>query len=489
MQVCLPPVSPSAAERRQRAWSRAADLGRAPRCCWSLERFKISVAIREGGSDALPDRSGCGIRLIAGLHTAIAGLLALCLLILHVARHRAGMGQVSLTRDALRVIALHAEDTTRTRHVLQALGTGDRPVAGIILLGRVRLSSPQVRALWPGSSGKTTLHDLPLVIPMSPVACLGALADLPRQMVRGIRTATVEPFVLPFREEVAIAFRLMLGLIAARWWRRSGSGQEILFGHTGTADTALLEHAMQRSGARTVHLIHGQATGPNFLAFSDAALFRSHHDAEAYRALGCYGRCDIQPAARPDRRCGPSGLLLLSNLAHPMNAGFREAGIADEVGLLRRVANVARALGPDAAPLLWKPHPVVAKLPAETQAELRSAAKAFGFVELDTDSQIEPVAAGSRWVVSSPSTVALDLLQAGVLCVLLDPQGTLLDTALRCLPVADSDGPELKELLLSLSGTGDYSRQFLGAWEATGPARPLDLALSSDRQEGVPGSI
>lgn len=478
MRLHLLPVSAPAAELRQRAWQRAADLSKEPHCPWALERFKISVALTEGGSRGLPDWRRRRMCLAAGLQATVAGLMALSLWVLHVARHQAGTRQASLKRGVPRVIALHAEDTTRTRHVLQALAASDRPIAGMVLLGRVRLSPQQVRAMWSETSCKAIPYDLPLVLPMSPGACLRALANLPREMARGILTAAAEPFLLPLREEVAIAFRVMLGLSATQWWRQNGMGQEVLFGHTGTADTTLFECAIQHGGARTIHLVHGQATGPNFCGFSDVALFRSRCDANAYRALGCYGKCDIQPTAKPDTQRGTSGLLLLSNLAHPMNAGFRKTGLRDELNLLNLVADVARSLGQVASPLLWKPHPVIATLPIEAQTELRITAKALGFIELGADEIIESVGASCRWVVSSPSTVGLDLLQEGVLCVVLDPQCTLLDTAIQCLSVAATDGAELEKILLSLNSSKEYSRRFIAAWNLIDPARPLDLNLS-----------
>ena len=62
-----------------------------------------------------------------------------------------------------------------------------------------------------------------------------------------------------------------------------------------------------------------------------------------------------------------------------------------------------------------------------------------------------------------------------MLCVMLDPQGTLPDSALECLPTAFTSKVELIKILISLSRPEEYYSKFLVAWEKIGPAGPLDL--------------
>lgn len=466
----------SANRARAWEWMRIPDGGTGI-SAWRLEWIKAALVLADEQLTPLP---APGMRQVV-LRASLCGLGALAagtaLFMLYVLRRRAGAGQPSLPASAARLASLHGEWSSRTRHLLSALDVAEPPVEAILLLGRLNSRPEEVAALWSKARPGCVAAALPLIEPMSPRAVGAALCDLPGLLRCGLAEASQAPLTLGFREQTAIAFRVLLGAVAARWWARQAAGipHEVIFANTGTADTTLLERAIQRTGGRTVHAVHGQATGPNFAGISDLALFRCRHDATTYETLGCYRACAVQPALEPRPRRGKTGLLLLSNLAHPMNAGFRETGIKDEMNLLNLVADVARSLGPIATPLLWKPHPVITKLPIETQTELRSTAKALGFVELGADSKIELVAASCHWVVSSPSTVTLDLLQAGVLCVILDPQGTLLDTAIQFLPIADTEGPELEKVLLSLSRFEEYSQKFGGAWNSIEPARPLDL--------------
>jgi len=460
---------------RARSWHWAAELCRQPRCVWQLERSKLFVAQAEGAPFLLPECPMGRPSLKAGLQAVLSVLIALCLWAGYVIRRRAGHGQTALGRDAKRVIALLGEVATRTRHLLQAMSSNAIPVSAVILLGRLQVSRQKVLDLWAGHVDWAIPPGLPLLQPMSPRACMMVLHDLPRLMARGIATAARAQTRIGIREEVAIAFRVLLGTTAARWWERHGTDCEVLFGHTGTADTTLLENAIRRSGGRTVHLVHGQAIGPNFLGFSDLALFRSRYDAEAYARLGCYGRCDIQIAAPPEPRRGSSGVLLLSNLAHPMNAGFRRRGLHDELALLEVTAAAARGMGRVAEPLTWKPHPSLATLSEDVQAELRGRAREMGFVELPAGTPVDKAATQCRWVVTSPSTVALDLLQAGILAILLDPQCTALDTAVAALPIATATPEGLRTRLCEIDRDDRYASLFRTTFDRIGPARALDL--------------
>jgi len=375
-----------------------------------------------------------------------------------------------------RMAAIHAEWSTRSRHLLTAIDAAAPPIGAVILLGRLHRSPEQTAALWARKRPGSRAASLPLVFPMSPRACLAALSDLPRLLCEGFESSSYMPLALPFREQVAISFRVVLGSVAARWWKQQGATEaEVLFGITGTADTTLLETAIQQTGGHTVHALHGQATGPNFAGVSNLALFRSRHDAMAYSRLGCYGRCEVQAVAQPKAMRGTAGLLLLSNLAHPMNPDFRRQPLRDELALLACVGSAAHRLGAVARPLLWKPHPVMAELPEAMRATLRTAARQQGFTELPSETNPVSVAADCRWVLASPSTVALDLLQAGYLSVVLDPQGSVLDTALAGLPQAAVEPEALADLLERLDGRDAHTNTFSEAFAAIGPARAFDL--------------
>lgn len=446
---------------------------------WQLEWIKAALVLADERLTPLP---APGPRRV-GLRDRLRGLGALAagtsLFALYVLRRRAGAGQPALPTDAARLAALHGEWSSRTRHLLVALDGAKPPAGAILLLGRLNCHAEEVTALWSQARPGCAAAALPLIEPMSPRAVCAALYDLPGLLRCGLAVAGRAPLSPGFREQTAIAFRVLLGAVAARWWAQQAADshcpREVIFAITGTADTTLLERAIQRGGGRSVHAVHGQATGPNFAGISDLALFRSRHDAAAYETLGCYRACAVQPALEPEPQRGVAGLLLLSNLAHPMNDDFQRWGLRDEFNLLACAGAAARELGPEASPLLWKPHPVIEQLPAETRRALRAEAAAQGFEELPPESDAVEAAARCRWVVTSPSTVALDLLESGSLSVVLDPQCSVLDTALAGLPRTTLAPGALMGILRSFDADADQAQALRAALDRIGPARALDL--------------
>jgi hypothetical protein len=303
-----------------------------------------------------------------------------------------------------------------------------------------------------------------------------ALAALPRILCEGLAEASNQTLRPAFREQVAIAFRVFLGAVSARWWVNSGvKAGTVIFGHTGTADTTVLEQAMQENGAQTVHAVHGLATGPNFVGISNLALFRCGYDARKYAQLNCYGACTAQPAPRKMPSRGAEGILLLTNLAHPMNPDFAAHGLEAELNLLRAVAGAARMLGHKAGLMLWKPHPVIAQLPEEVAVELRREALALGYQELPHGPSLISAAESVRWVLTSPSTVCVDLLAEGVLTLVLDPQGSLLDSSAALFPGAAPRADSIAAALEALDDASVYDSCLMGTIDDIVPAGKLDI--------------
>lgn len=466
------------ARNRVRAWEWARSVSELPLSAWRLDRFKAVLSKTADGSHEMPERQTGQFCLRAAVRVSGAVLIALGMWLIYVIRHRAGTGQQLLRKDTKRLFALHGEYTTRTRHLLHEVSSASP--AAIIILGRSHRTSQAVRALWATRMSQALPLDLVVRMPMSPSACIGAILDLPRLLGEGIVLSARATVRLRWREEAAIAFRVILGATAARWWQQQGLASEVMFGHTGTADTMLFEVAIQNEGGESIHIVHGQATGPNFVGFSNRALFRSRHDTQAYQRLACYGQCLVQTTQAPVPVRGQSGTLLLTNLAHPMNAGYHRHGLRDELAMIDTTAAAARMLGPAAQPVLWKPHPSLAQLPQETQKSLRAAAQERGITMLPPETNIIKLAVQSRWVVSSPSTVALDLLQEGSLTLVLDPQGMVLDTALLHLPRADTSPDAVLAELTALDPGAAYGEKLAAAYAAIGPARTLDILVKRE---------
>lgn len=457
-------------ERRSTAWARAARLGH-DRSVWCLELVKLDSESGPGFRYAGRGRSSAVTRIArqaAFVLATLAAAAALCGWLLWFAR-RAGSAPAGGQKAVF--VALNGEWSNRTRHVLEAMGRAPPPQA-IVITGRLRHSPARIAADWSTRLG----CDLPPAFcPVSLSAALAAVPDMVALAGAGLRCAGSE--AIPFYARLAMGFRVLLGAVSARWWQMEGpAARRVVFGFTGLADSTLLERAMQERSSETVHAVHGLATGPDFAGFSDVAIFRCGHDAAAYARLGCYGSCTVQPAPAAGPRRGGAGLLLLTNLAHPMNRHFRDRGEADEIAVLARVAEAARLLGPPARPLCWKPHPVIASLPTAVAGRIRDVASGLGFEELPHGPGIGAQAARFRWVVSTPSTITADFMVDGVLCLVLDPQGTCGDDAPALLPRLGASAGEIAHRLRALDDDDAFGAEFARARDAVGPAAPLDLA-------------
>ncbi len=462
----------SRAVDRQHAWKWAAQVA-AEKDCWRIEALKHHLERAEARPLTMPDPE----LIYTGqkrsrLQFLVGAMISFFVLTVWLIGLR---GVSTLPSRSRRIVALHGELSTRTRHVLKALATADPSVDAIVLLGRLRRSPIKVSRLWIEAG----FHSLPpIVVPCSNRAVFAALRDMPMLWRGGWRTAGSSLGLgLGWRDWAGICFRVWHGAIMARWWsmQPGTKGLQVVFGCSGTADTVLLERSIKATDGLSVHAVHGQSVGPIFLGFSDVALFRSRHDAIQMNRSGGYGRCSWQVAPFATPRRGENGVFLLSNLVHPMNPDFRRHGPTHELSVLAAVSGAASKLGSAALPLLWKPHPVISDLPAQQAEALRAQAAAMGFRELPSGASAAEVAGKSLWVVATPSTVALDLLQTGVLSVMIDPRSTLLDSALAILPRSACSVEELAHVLASLRDPSAYATHANAAFNEIGPARPLEL--------------
>ena len=148
---------------------------------------------------------------------ATASIVALATLLWLALRH--GGTSPAVGREALAgadtVFVLHAEDTTRTRHLRQALAERGATPGPILLQGRPRRRVDEAAAMLDpvGSlAGATYLRPLTFGI-----AC-AAIGQAFAQLAQGVRETARYRAALPFRERVACAFRAVLGVSQARWW-------------------------------------------------------------------------------------------------------------------------------------------------------------------------------------------------------------------------------------------------------------------------------
>lgn len=374
------------------------------------------------------------------------------------------------------VAALHGEIANRTRHLIAALAA-EAPETPILLLGRPQLDRADLRR----ALSEAGLRG-PLVRPFDLPSALTALPAILRRLGEGARAVGVADWRPATRDLAAICFRVMLGESHARWaaGHVPTGPRTVVFGHTGVADSHLLERALQARGARTVHWVHGVSLGLNFVAGSDLGLFQCGADARWHEGLGGYGATASLPATAPTAVTGGDGWLVLSNLIHPMNADYRRHGIAGEIALLEAVAAAAGD-----ARKVWKPHPILGSLGLDVRDGIETRAAALGFerwpsaADLASAASIAAAAdlgrvADFAVVVSTPSTVALDALRFGVLPILYG--GSALDpaSALAQLPLKADTADGLKAAAEALSA--DRAALFRTAWAAIAPGREATLA-------------
>lgn len=473
---------PSAAMRALKdPWKIAEVLKADDLSVWSLERVKARFELRHADNKFAPRYSGTRGRVFTKAYRTLlfssTVSAALLLFITYLAMVRLCHRSPSLPDTSKRLAAVHGEWSTRTRHVLEAMQRADPPIDAVLVVGRQKWCSAKIANFWSEKLGG--MDGMVVVTPLSFRAAAAASADLPALFQSGLKAAVSAGQLLGIRGELALAFRVLLGATNGWWWKIQSikPETEVLFGCTGTADTTLLEKAIQDKGGRTVHLVHGQAVGPNFAGISSCAVFRSKFDADTYDAIGGYKASHVQLGGKPTVRRGKNDILLMSNFAHPMNPGFLRNGISVETDLLVSVGRAARLVAPGSGSLLWKPHPITLGLDQELVQHARAEAKAFGFRELESDTTMAAASQNARWVICTPSTVALDLLQLGTLSIVLDPQRSTLNTALSVFPSLPSLEPEaLAALMAWLDKDANYKAEFDRVYMGITPAGPLDLS-------------
>lgn len=429
-----------------------------------ISRRSIMVALRERGISAFGSHS---IKAIDALSILVASALAWMLLLVHTL---VSARTTSDLRGGRWWLAVYGEWSNRTRHVLPAVCGNELP--GVVLvLGRPRIGLFNLAMEWKRRLGCDGLP--PLMRPWSLSSLLVGLPLAIKATIRSMGIAANAPFLPGMRERVGMLYRIHLGLASACWWSGLRKRPEsVVYGHTGTADSTLLELAQHESGVRTIHVVHGVSSGLNFTGSSSAAIFSCAHDARWHERLGGYGRCFSLPAPVPRSSMGNTGLMLLTNYAHPMNLDYRVSGVCTERDVLRAVSAAVRSLRPEMTPLVWKPHPAFTNLPPVEQSDLLSSAHQLGFRPFPSGVDWLDAARNARWVVTTASTAALQLLEAGIVPVVLLPRWIDKDCALSRYPLAVRDLDQLTGALAILDSKIAVWDELLDqAWRDIGPGR------------------
>ena len=384
------------------------------------------------------------------------------------ARLRGSLGKTPNEPDL--VLAVHGEWATRTRHVLGMMGECDRDWL-VVVLGRPRAT---LKALTEQFSACVKTTRFVLIRPFSLTSALLGLREAWARLAEGRRLARRFGIAPQWRHLTAMSYRVVLGCAMSKWWTGSAlQPRRIVFGHTGIADTSLLEQSMQRAGAKTIHVVHGISAGVNFTGCSSTAIFRCGHDADWHSDLGGYRQCRADVAERPALQQGETGLLLLTNLAHPMNPGYRLKGIAEELIVLEAVAAASREIPDGTHPSYWRPHPNTSGLGEGQYEALLARAAVLGYERVPNDADLLSAARGCRYLLCTASTVVIDLLAAGMLPILLDWQSVDPECALGRYPLRAQDEASLRAALARCADPAEQSRLYDSAWTSIRPSAPL----------------
>ncbi|WP_338429758.1 hypothetical protein [Synechococcus elongatus] len=411
--------------------------------------------------------------------SAILGLSAVIIYIIKVSPPKKSLGKVKHNNL---LCALHPEISGRTRHILSLIKSDIINPQSLIILGRSTLTKKEILESW-----NSYLIDkkLELIRPYDWCSVIRSIPSAWLLYVNGLRNYSSLLFLLPAREKVAICFRVFLGNISFKWLKSQNLTPQsvVLFGITGTADTVSLELAIHYKNSYSIHCVHGQSSGLNFLSYSDVAIFQSEYDASYYRRINSYRKCISFPTSIPKVQSRLSDkIILFSNLAHPSNPYYQRHGSRDELYLLSMVAKILSLKNFFNFNLVWKPHPILYKLHQSQRLNLFSYAKSLGFRIAAQDSSLVDLTHGSKWVLTSPSTIAIDCLKIGILPIIIDLQKTVLDSSLCNFPRI-KDFAELIATLEHLELDNNYAESFEFSWSQVLPSASYDLEDISQNLE------
>ncbi len=385
-----------------------------------------------------------------------------------------------------RVVPLmHAEMSTRTRHLLRVLAK-DGYCGDVIIVGR-----PQ-RALGPFAFDLRREFGLQVRLMRCfsardiMRACLGA-RDV---FARGLAAARLHPSNPSYTEIAGIFCRTVLGEAAAAWWRRlRPADTTAVYAHTGTTDTTRLEIQQQDLGLVTVHFAHGVSHGQNFTALSSVGVFQCAHDARWHTKLGGYHSClSLEEPPPPLSPAKGNGLVVLSNLIHPMNPHYRRAGAEAELRFIELVARALNLLRQRPETVLWRPHPVFATEPAPVRMRVTQALANAGLALWPATRDRNDVK-GLALALSTPSTAAIDMLRLGLPAIICGVEAAPAGSVYHQFETVGADPQQIAQ---RLQDSQRFPYIFSETWRRVGPgAQPgwTSLRQMAPQPDGLGGAV
>ena len=380
------------------------------------------------------------------------------------------------------LLAVHDEISNRTRHVLSA--SVAKSCQGIILLGRPKHS---LKKLAKEIASEFDLSNVPLVRPFDLMSAFSSVGRLARQFRSGAGMSAVTGYKMAWRDEVSMLYRMCLGAAAAEWWRHvQGQPRMVIFGHTGLADTSMLEIAMQAAGSKTIHWAHGLSGGWNYAGHSDLGLFTCGHDADVHAKLPAYCEVEYLHRTMPVYRPGNGKKwLLLTNYAHLTNPFFGHGALAMEAGIVRMAADATRRVGNTTDNLEWRPHPVFWQLPQDARDTVLADVEAAG-CKLPDPSSPMPDFEEFSIIMCTPSTAALDVLVSGRLPVIVSGHELAPETAYSVFVLAATDVDQLVQAVLRQSEQAEAAEIFKQTWHKVRPgAQSVSTEMLDEKIAGL----
>ena len=164
-------------------------------------------------------------------------------------------------------------------------------------------------------------------------------------------------------------------------------------------------------------------------------------------------------------------MALYTNYLHPMRSGDPAAGLRLELASLGLVREFAQRDG--VSDLYWRHHPAAGSMPGEATARLKQVAADMGWEPL-----LPPPRGRAEsdyyFVVTSPSTIVVDLLALGALPVMLDLDLPVEQTALLQYPLRAKDAAGLSDWCRRLEDDVERERWYRLCWDSIGPAIAAD---------------
>lgn len=406
-------------------------------------------------------------RFLRGVSTLSASVLIWLLLCLKNVSMRTKVPKFAST-----TLAVNAEVSNRTRHVLAMDNKVVEHGSPILIIGQVRAKLANItkdfKAQYPE-------RHFDLLRPLDLISVVSSLPKACRHLLYRQADFNKFPFSLSLTERIKINIRFLQGFAHQHWWRHVKLPPNyVIFGHTGLADTTMLEYQMQAESVKTVHYVHGTSHGWNFAGHSDIGFFSSGFDADLATKVKGYKKTTYARTTMPVPKFGGEKWALLTSYSHPMNPVYKKKGVSADIGIMTAVTIALKKQGTEARNILWRPHPIIGQLSDEDRCALYDCANELDITLWPNDLPYSSMRNLSG-IITTPSTAVFDCLRFGKVPLVFSTDTIQSDLIYAHLPTLVSSVDELERMILFLNNEEDYRKRFEAIWHIVRPGGKLGL--------------